>query len=325
MKDLPSVSEFETQKNELEEKKRSCRRMQLQLDTLNEKSIHWLKSLEESKEECQKTKQNFEEKRLKVLELEAENLSHQKRLTKSNSPGTLDIESILHQRDKLKKENANLKQFILATQKKHTKDIDEKNQSLQKLSEKTAQDQHYIDNLKESLSCQTDSTKHLREQLTENIVRQNVLKKRIEILEEELLSSKNKNEINQDLEILQFKTNSEFLKCVDEMKQLMHVSNQLVSGEEPNVSMLIGVHSTTPVTRSHYSNPFRNELTNNLAQTKDSVLSKQNITSDDRIHELRNILKSIENIRKQVSDLREQLSEKYAESIAENVSNCATQ
>ena len=60
-------------------------------------------------------------------------------------------------------------------------------------------------------------------------------------------------------------------------------------------------------------------------QTKDAVLEKQNITSDDGIHELRNILKSIENIRKQVSELREQLSEKYAESIADNVSNCATQ
>ena len=117
---------------------------------------------------------------------------------------------------------------------------------MQKLSEKAAEDEHYIDDLKESVACEKDTNKHLREQLTENIVRQNVLKKRIEILEEELLSSKHKNEISQDLENLQVKANSEFLKCADEMKQLMQVSKQLVNGEEPNVSMLIGVHSSIP-------------------------------------------------------------------------------
>ena len=48
-------------------------------------------------------------------------------------------------------------------------------------------------------------------------------------------------------------------------------------------------------------------------------------TNDDRIKELRDILKSIEKIRMQVSELRELLSERYAESIADNVSNCSTQ
>ena len=55
------------------------------------------------------------------------------------------------------------------------------------------------------------------------------------------------------------------------------------------------------------------------------MLSKKSVTSDNGIQELRNILKSIENIRMQVAELRENLSERYAESIAQNVSNCTTQ
>ena len=60
-------------------------------------------------------------------------------------------------------------------------------------------------------------------------------------------------------------------------------------------------------------------------QDKKSVLEKKSVTSDDGIQELRYILKSIENIRNEVANLRESLSERYAESIAENVSNCTTQ
>ena len=70
-------------------------------------------------------------------------------------------------------------------------------------------------------------------------------------------------------------------------------------------------------------------LLNNTYQisdpAKESMLAKKSVTSDYAIQELRNILKSIESIRKQVADLRENLSERYAESIAENVSNCNTQ
>ena len=104
--------------------------------------------------------------------------------------------------------------------------------------------------LKEALESQKDSNRHLREQVTDNIGRQDALKKRIEDLEIKLHSSENKNEISQDLQFLQIKTNSELSKCVNEMKQLMHVSKQLVNGEDPNVSMLIGVHSSTPVLHS---------------------------------------------------------------------------
>ena len=62
-----------------------------------------------------------------------------------------------------------------------------------------------------------------------------------------------------------------------------------------------------------------------LDQATQLMVEKELVTSDDRIQGLQNILKSIENIRKQVANLREDLSEKYAESIAENVSNCTTQ
>ena len=58
---------------------------------------------------------------------------------------------------------------------------------------------------------------------------------------------------------------------------------------------------------------------------RDALDAKKSNTSDDQIKELKNTLKSIDKMRSQVVELREQLSERYAESIADNVSNCTTQ
>ena len=62
-----------------------------------------------------------------------------------------------------------------------------------------------------------------------------------------------------------------------------------------------------------------------IAHHQETFAPKKSGTSEDRIKELKTTLKSIENIRIEVVELREHLSERYAESIANNVSNCTTQ
>ena len=60
-------------------------------------------------------------------------------------------------------------------------------------------------------------------------------------------------------------------------------------------------------------------------RSKGQLVQKKPASVDDRIKEVRSILISVEDIRKEVGELREYLSEKYAESVAESVSNCTTQ
>ena len=60
-------------------------------------------------------------------------------------------------------------------------------------------------------------------------------------------------------------------------------------------------------------------------RSKGQLVQKKPASVDDRIKEVRSILISVEGIRKEVDELREYLSEKYAESVAESVSNCTTQ
>ena len=266
------------------------------------------------------TKKEIEDLKLRIEELEAENIAHQKRLQRSSTSNDVNIEGLLHDRDKLKKENDTIKHYILATTKKNSKEMDLKNNKIKELSEKSRVNDNMIDELKEELECQKDTNRHLREQVTDHISRQELLKKRIEELEIKLNSSENKNEISQDLQFLQTKTNSELLKCVNEMNQLMHVSKQMVNGEDPNVSMLLGVQSSTPVLQSN-----RSSMSSNMSKENICNAAKKSNSSEDQIKELKNILKSIENIRGQVVELREHVSDRYAESIADNVSNCTTQ
>merc|ERR550525_759443 len=153
---------------------------------------------------------------------------------------------------------------------------------------------------------------NLRRQLTTNIGRQSAARKRIESLGEELLSAKHACEISEDVQLLQTKTHLEMVKCVDEMKQLMCVSKQMVNGEDLDVSMLLGIHSSginrqeTLPSLIHFSS---SKMVTNTDQTIGNSQRPLMSTNEDRIKELRDILKSIQHIRKQVSELRQILSE----------------
>ena len=252
LQQCPSIDEFERIKSELREKSDSCRRLHLRIDTLNQKLAQNVESHEQTRKEGQKTNLELEKYRLRVEQLESDNIAHEKRLSKSNTPGSVEeIEVLLHERDRLAKENDNLKNFVLVTHKKTSLSFAQKSKDCQKLSEKITQNETIMAELKESLVCEKDTSKHIREQLTDSIGRLSIAKNRIEILEEEIYSSNNKNEVSQDLQMLQTKTNAELITCVDEMKQLMYVSKQLVNGEDPNISMLIGVQTSAFHTRTN--------------------------------------------------------------------------
>ena len=363
MQELPSVDEFVGLKNDLKEKTESCKRLSTQVANLNIK----LNKQSECSEICNRhgteESKNLQDLKLKIEQLQAENIAHEKRASKSNTSGTVNIEGILFEKDKLAKENENLKKYVIAITKKHSRDMENKSTTLQNMSEKIVEGEGKVAELKDSLTSEQSSNKHLREQITTNIARQIDLKKKIELLNEELVSSKNKNDTSKDLEILHVKANVELVKCVNEMKQLMHVSKQLAKREEPDISMLIGYSSsaiasegasTFKPTLPHLHDNFnsgkfiittikygavigivmhRTVLANILiysiaiftGRSKGQLVQKKPASVDDRIKEVRSILLSVEDIRKEVGELREYLSEKYAESVAESVSNCTTQ
>ena len=244
IQELPSVDEFVGLKNDLKEKTESCKRLSTQIANLNIK----LNKQSECSEICNRhgTEENkkLQDLKLQIEQLQAENIAHEKRASKSNTSGTVNIEGVLFEKDKLAKENENLKKYVIAITKKHSRDMENKSTTLQNMSEKIVEGEGKVAELKDSLTSEQSSNKHLREQITTNIARQIDLKKKIELLNEELVSSKNKNDTSKDLEILHVKANVELVKCVNEMKQLMHVSKQLAKREEPDVSMLIGFSSS---------------------------------------------------------------------------------
>ena len=244
MQELPSVDEFVGIKNDLKEKTECCKRLSTQIANLNTK----LNKQSECSEICNRhrTEENkkLQDLKLKIEQLQAENIAHEERASKSSTSGTVNIEGLLFEKDKLAKENENIKKYVIAITKKHSRDMENKSTTLQNMSEKIVEGEAKVAELKDSLTSEQSSNKHLREQITTNIARQIDLKKKIELLNEELVSSKNRNDTSKDLEILHVKANVELVKCVNEMKQLMHVSKQLAKREEPDVSMLIGYSSS---------------------------------------------------------------------------------
>ena len=244
MQELPSVDEFVRIKNELKEKTESCKRLTTQIANLNITLNKHLECSETRNRQGAEENKKLEELKLEIEQLQAENIAHEKRASKSSTSGTVNIEGVLFEKDKLAKENENLKKYVIAITKKHSRDMENKSTTLQNMSEKIVEGEGKVAELTNSLTSEQSSNKHLRDQITTNIARQIDLKKKIELLNEELVSSVNKNDTSKDLEILHVKANVELVKCVNEMKQLMHVSKQLAKREEPDVSMLIGFSSS---------------------------------------------------------------------------------
>ena len=76
---------------------------------MNKKLNHTIQAREKAIQSDENTKKEIEDLKLKIEELEAENIAHQKRLQRSSASNDVNIEGLLHDRDKLKKENDTIK------------------------------------------------------------------------------------------------------------------------------------------------------------------------------------------------------------------------
>merc|ERR1712061_703843 len=100
LQNLPSVDELEKLKAELSQKTDSCRRLQLQNTEMEQKLLYTSESHDKTKEEYRTTKRELENLQLKLTGLETLNISHEKRLQKVKNSDSVDLEVLLHERDK---------------------------------------------------------------------------------------------------------------------------------------------------------------------------------------------------------------------------------
>ena len=93
-----------------------------------------------------------------------------------------------------------------------------------------------------------------------------------------------------------------------EIKSLSETTKQIVGGEDPNVSVLLGLRDLSG-NRNNGSEP-----------------SEPNpVDHDGRVATLRSQLSDVKAVRSDLAKIRDSISEKYAENLGDNFNSCITQ
>jgi len=94
--------------------------------------------------------------------------------------------------------------------------------------------------------------------------------------------------------------------CIAELSSLHELCNQVLSGGDPNMSILLGVREVG-VTFSSLD--------------KDTI----NLTIEEKLDLVRSQLEEVSRVQGEVKELRSRIADKYAEKLADNMTSCVTQ
>ena len=215
-------------------------------------------------------------------------------------------EEVLARNDELKEENEQLKKLVHLTQKRHKKEAEKRGKDLESMASELEERKKEGDKMREALEEQTTTSNFLREDLTECKAKIGALTRRSDALSAELDSARRGEQSWADLDGLYRSLAQEMSRCLREIKSLSETTKQIVGGEDPNVSLLLGLR----------------DLSGNRNDGPDPEVTSSH---DGRLATLRSQLSDVKAVRSDLAKIRDGISEKYAENLGDNFNSCITQ
>ena len=217
-------------------------------------------------------------------------------------------EEVLARNDELTEKNERLRKVVQLTQKRHKKEAEKRGRDLESMAAELEERKKEGDKMREALEEQTTTSNFLREDLTECKAKIGALTRRSDALSAELDSARRGEQSWADLDGLYRSLAQEMSRCLREIKSLSETTKQIVGGEDPNVSLLLGLR----------------DLSGNR---NDGFDRDPEVTSsyDGRLATLRSQLSDVKAVRSDLAKIRDGISEKYAENLGDNFNSCITQ
>lgn len=213
-------------------------------------------------------------------------------------------EKTLEELDDLKSENMNLKRYVKILQNRHKRELTAVQTSLAEMSKnfeaKTKESVSFADKFRD----ETKTAKYLRECLTNTKAKVIALEAKSEALASELDSTKAKESYAKEQNRLTKVIHREIFDCVKDLRILGSVTNQILDGDDPNVSILLGIKD---IDRSS------------------TVERNSDLTSAQSVDFLRSEISALKEVRREIQEIRGKISDKYAENIGSNMTSCITQ
>lgn len=296
LQNLPAKEELSRLQEELNCKSESLRHSTSQVESLKSTLSDQSQKRLDLQSDSEQKDLLVQDLKLKLSKCEALNEAHLRRASEAKSMTMVDFQAVLNERDDLKGEVAKLKKYIALSQRKQKKEWEELNLAMEKKKSDLKSIKEDKEELTLKANCLQGTNGLLRDQVTNCHGQLKELRGKISVLENELYCRDNKTEIARDLEKMQVKLCKKAAEVIQELASVTSVSQQMVEGQDPNLSMLLGVS---------FSDQQQEE--------------KEADTDEERLKKTQLLLQEIEKSKKTVAEIRLTLSENYAETVADRI------
>ncbi|XP_074662431.1 centrosomal protein of 85 kDa-like [Tubulanus polymorphus] len=210
-----------------------------------------------------------------------------------------DIDDLRWENQKLHADFDKMKKFMEARNKKFQQVEAKMQAQIKQYEEQTVADENTVNTLQLDLVSKENEIRELRQAMKQlNKTNQELRGKNLSLEDKAMEFDRIMSSSQQRLEK---KITKEVNKCVTELQSLVETCLQHSQGQDPNLSMLLGVKASS------------------LSDNED-----ENRNSADGEDVLRERLARIRNLRKDIDTIRDQVSSKLAEDMGDNI-NCITQ
>lgn len=301
---LPSQEEHESLKATLKAQEDLCQTLKGQLSKAQLDTASLRQSLAGTTNTISALERKIEESEVLVKDLEEKVKKSDERRKSATNMDQSQYEKTLEELDDLKSENMNLKRYVKILQNRHKRELTAVQTSLSEMSKnfeaKTKESVSFADKFRD----ETKTAKYLRECLTNTKAKVIALEAKSEALASELDSTKAKESYAKEQNRLTKVIHREIFDCVKDLRILGSVTNQILDGDDPNVSILLGIKD---IDRSS------------------TVERNSDLTSAQSVDFLRSEISALKEVRREIQEIRGKISDKYAENIGSNMTSCITQ
>ena len=216
------------------------------------------------------------------------------------------------ERDEYQQENEGLRKVLAITQAKHKKELTKAKTELAKARESLRERTRALDETTAKSQEEAATNGFLREDLTETKGRAAALELQLESCRREIDALKQGQGQTLGLERHYRRLAKELDRCVGDLHSLSSVTKQLLEGQEPSVSMLLGIKD------------YRSQQ-DSAASSGEETDGGSLMPLTQRLDEVERQCAKVKEIRADIRSIREGIAEKYAETLGDNMTSCTTQ
>ncbi|XP_053743055.1 centrosomal protein of 85 kDa isoform X1 [Synchiropus splendidus] len=292
--DLPTLEDYQSQNKQLQEAEQRAAQLQEKVKELEA-------SLEVTRAQLREKVALLEEQKRRERDLLTTITDMQQRVQQGLEDGarlpTLDMEKLRGENGSLKEEQHKLKKVI---EKQHRM-MEQFGSQIQTLKEQISQEESSSQALREEVLSKEQKVSELRAAMKElSAQNQELMEQNLTLQEQMSDSEQNSNQAASALQPagarLTQKLHTEMASCLSDLRSLCSILTQRAQGQDPNLSLLLGLTSPPPVPEQHedWMSP--------------EVLQKK--------------LVEAQQLRRDVEELRNAILDRYAQDMGDN---CITQ